>query len=182
MLDTLQTDLRESLAMKTILSILIVLFLAFVAAPVYAADFSLQYLAAACPVTSNNAKVVETEFGPGVQHRDGKGSDVVINCSVNPDNVNYFLWFQLIAEDNTPNGYATATLWRAKTDRPAPGLAEQLAQVTTTDAPGVQIAFNNEFELTADPGHYVYWIEIRIVRTSADAVVRVYSTALMDVL
>ena len=60
--------------MKTILSILIVLFLALVAAPVYAADFSLQYLAAACPVSSNNAKVVETEFGPGVQHRDGKGA------------------------------------------------------------------------------------------------------------
>ena len=59
---------------------------------------------------------------------------------------------------------------------------EQRAQVTTTDAPGVQIAFNNEFELTADPDHYVYWIEIRIVRTSPDAVVRVYSTALMDVL
>ena len=60
--------------------------------------------------------------------------------------------------------------------------SEQLGQVTTTDAPGVQIAFNNEFELTADPGHYVYWIEIRIVRTSPDAVVRVYSTTLKDVL
>jgi len=169
--------------MKTIRCLLIVLFLALVATPIYAEDFVLQYLAAACPVASkNNSQVVETEFGPGVQHRAGKGSDVVIHCSVNPDNVNYFLWFQLIAEDNTPNGYATATLWRANTGRPAPGLAEQLAQVTTTDAPGVQIAFNNEFELTADPGHYVYWIEIRIVRTSADAVVRVYSTALMDVL
>jgi hypothetical protein len=168
--------------MKTILSILIVLFLAFVAPPVYAADFSLQYLAAACPVASKNAKVVETQFGPGVQHRDGKGGDVVIHCSVNPDNVNYFLWFQLIAEDNTPNGYATATIWRASTDEPAPGPAEQLAQVTTTDAPGVQIAFNNEFELTADPDHYVYWIEIRIVRSSPDAVVRVYSTTLKDVL
>ena len=181
MLDTLQTDVRESLAMKTIRCLFIGLFLAL-GTPVYAADFSLQYLAAACPVARNNAKVVETEFGPGVQHRDGKGSDVVIHCSVNPDNVNYFLWFQLIAEDNTPNGYATATLWRANTDQPAPGPAEQLAQVTTTDAPGVQIAFNNEFELTADPGHYVYWIEIRIVRTSPDAVVRVYSTTLKDVL
>ena len=139
MLDTLPTDLRESLAMKTILSILIVLFLALVAAPVYAADFSLQYLAAACPVASNNAKVVETEFGPGVQHRDGKGSDVVIRCSVNPDNVNYFLWFQLIAEDNTPNGYATATLWRAYTGRPAPGLAEQLAQATNDSLHAPQV-------------------------------------------
>ena len=182
MLDTLQTDLRKSSAMKTIRYLLIVLFLALVAAPVYAADFALQYLAAACPVASNNAKVVETEFGPGLQHREGKGGDVVIHCSVNPDNVNYFLWFQLVAEDNTPNGYATSTLFRANTDDPVPGPAEQLAQVTTTDAPGVQIAFNNEFELTADPGHYVYWIEIRIVRTSPDAVVRVYSTALMDVL
>ena len=168
--------------MKAILSILIVLFLALVAPPLYAADFSLQYLAAACSAAGNNAKVVKTEFGPGVQHRDGKGSDVVIHCSVNPDNVNYFLWFQLIAEDNTPNGYATATIWRANTDEPAPGPAEQLAQVTTTDAPGVQIAVNNEFELTADPGHYVYWIEIRIVRTSPDAIVRVYSTTLKDVL
>src|SRR4029453_7483550 len=104
--------------MKTIHSILSVLFLALVATSVYAADFSLQYLAAACPVASNNAKVVETEFGPGVQHRDRKGSDVVIRCSGNPDNVNYFLWFQLIAEDNTPNGYATATIWRANTDKP----------------------------------------------------------------
>ncbi len=168
--------------MKTFRCLVIVLFLALLATQTYAADFSLQYLAAACPVLSNNARVVETQFGPGVQHRDGKGSDVVIRCSVNPDNVNYFLWFQLIAEDNTPNGYATATLWRAKTDEPAPDPAEQLAQVTTTDAPGVQIAFNNELELTADPGHYVYWIEIRIVRTSPDAVVTVYSTTLKDVL
>jgi hypothetical protein len=107
---------------------------------------------------------------------------VVLHCSVNPDSVNYFNWFQLIAEDNTPNGYATATIWRANTDRPAPGPSEQLGQVTTTDAPGVQIAFNNEFELTADVANYVYWIEIRIVRTSPDAVVRVYSVTLKDVL
>ena len=182
MLDPIQVDLRKSSAMKIIRYLLIVLFLALVAAPVYAADFALQYLAAACPVAGKNAKVVETEFGPGVRHRDKKGGDVVIRCSVNPDNVNYFLWFQLVAEDNTANGYATATLFRANTDDPVPGPAEELAQVTTTDAPGVQVAYNNEFELTADPDHYVYWIEIRIVRSSPDAVVTVYSTTIKDVL
>jgi hypothetical protein len=167
--------------MKTIRCLLIVLFLALVATPIYAEEFVLQYLAAACPVASkNNSQVVETEFGPGVQHRDGKGSDVVIHCSINPDAVNFFNWFQLVAEDNTPNGYATATVWRAKTSVPGP--PERLDQVTTTDAPGVQVAVNNLFEVIADVENYVYWIEIRIVRTSPDAAVTVYSVTLKDVL
>ena len=109
---------------------------------------------------------MQTEFGPGVQHRDGKGSDVVIYCSINADPHDFFNWLQLVAEDNTPNGYATATVWRAKTGDFAPGPAERLDQVTTTDAPGVQVAFNNLFEFFADVENYVYWMEIRIVRTS----------------
>jgi hypothetical protein len=178
-MDTLRTDLLESLAMMAIRYILIVPFLALVGKPAYAED-QLQYLAAASPVTSkNNSQVVETEFGPGVQHREGKLTDVVIRCSIDANVVNDFCWLQLVAEDNTPNGYATATLWRANTTVPSP--AEQLHQVMTTDKPGVRVAFNNNFAVTLDAEDYVYWMEIRIVRTSPDAVVTVYSTALKNV-
>jgi hypothetical protein len=166
--------------MKTIRCLLIVLFLALIAKPAYAQDFWLQYLAAACPVASkNNSQVVETEFGPGVQHRGGKISDVVLHCSINAEDVNDFDWLQLVAEDNTRDGYATATVWRMNTINPSP--AEQLTQVRTADQPGVQVAFFNEFALHLDVEDYVYWMEIRIVRASPDAVVTVYSTALKDV-
>jgi len=167
--------------MKPKRSILIVLFLVLAANPIYADDFWLQYLAAACPVASkNNSQVVETEFGPGVQHRDGKLTDVVLYCSINADTSNYFDWLQVVAEDNTSNGYATATVWRMNTSSPSP--AEQLYQVKTSDQPGVQVAFNNEVDFSVDVADYVYWMEIRIVRTSPDAVITVYNASLKDVL
>jgi hypothetical protein len=104
---------------------------------------------------------------------------VVIHCSINADFDNEFCWLQLVAEDNTRDGYATATLWRANTTNPS--LAELLHQVKTTDQGGAQVAFINNFAVTLDVVDYVYWMEIRIVRTSPDAVVTVYSTTLKDV-
>ena len=165
--------------MKRILLCLVALLLAPMAKLVYADDFDVQFLAAACPPANGaDAKVVVTAAGPGVQHRDGSLKDVVIYCPINADYSNFFNWLQLVAEDNTPNGYAQVTLWRMNTSEPR--RAEALYSAMTVDKPGLQIAFNDNVYDTLDVENYVHWIEIRIVRTSADAGVRVFSTGLKD--
>jgi hypothetical protein len=166
--------------MKRILFCFSALLFASMAKPTYADDYEIQFLAAACSLVNRpDAKVVVTAQGPGVQHRDGSLKDVIILCPINADVINFFNWLQLVAEDNTPNGYAEATLWRMNTYQPMP--AQALYRVTTVDQPGVQIAVNYDVYDTLDVENYVYWIEIRIVRTSADAVVTVYSVGLLNV-
>ena len=56
-----------------------------------------------------------------------------------------------------------------------------LYSTTTSDQPGVQIAVNDTLYDTLDEEQYVYWIDVRLVRTTPDASVIVYSTGLKDV-
>jgi len=99
-------------------------------------------------------------------------------CSFLPGS-RFFNWLQLVAEDNTPDAYAQATLWRMDTVSPRPPVP--LYSTTTSDQPGVQIAVNDTLYDTLDEEQYVYWIEVRLVRTTPDASVIVYSTGLKDV-
>lgn len=157
-----------------------VVALAFAAAPIFADDFYEQFLVAACPSANPaRSRVVVTAKGPGVRHKDGSIEDVVIYCQIHADFSNYFNWLQLIAEDNTPDGYAQATLWR--TSIVSPRAPEALFSTTTSDKPGVQIAFNDQLNETLDVSYYVYWIEVRLVRTTTTASVIAYTTGLLDV-
>jgi hypothetical protein len=54
--------------------------------------------------------------------------------------------------------------------------------VTTSNVAGVQIASDAGLDDTLDEYQYVYWIEVRLNRSSSAATVTVYSVALMDVL
>ena len=45
----------------------------------------------------------------------------------------------------------------------------------------MQIAVNNTLYDTLNEEQYVYWIDVRLVRTTPDASVIVYSTGLKDV-
>ena len=153
---------------------------AFAAAPIFADDFYEQFLVAACPSANPaRSRVVVTANGPGVRHKDGSIEDVVIYCQIHADQTNFFNWLQLIAEDNTPDAYAQATLWRM--DILSPRAPQELYSTTTSDKPGVQIAVNDRLYDSLDESQYVYWIEVRLVRTTTTASVIVYSTGLMDV-
>ena len=146
----------------------------------FADDFEEQFLLAACPSANPTlSRVVVTANGPGVRHKPGSVQDVVLFCQVHADASNFFNWLQLVAEDNTPDAYAQATLWRMDTVSPRPPVP--LYSTTTSDQPGVQIAVNDTLYDTLDEEQYVYWIDVRLVRTTPDASVIVYSTGLKDV-
>lgn len=140
-----------------------------------------QFLTAACSSANPaRSRVVVTANGPGVQHREGSLENVVVYCQVHDDDVpNFYDWLQLVAEDNTPDGYAQATLWRMDTESRSP--PEAWYSVRTSDQPGVQTAVNDTLYDSLDEQRYVYWIEVRLVRRTPDATVIVYNTALKDV-
>ena len=166
--------------MQRIILRIAVAALAFAAAPIFAGDFYEQFLLAACPSANPaRSRVVVTAKGPGVRHKEGSIQDVVIYCQIHAVFGNYFNWLQLIAEDNTPDAYAQATLWR--TSILSPSAPEALFSTTTSDKPGVQIAFNDQLDGTLDVSDYVFWIEVRLVRTTATASVIAYTAGLLDV-
>lgn len=47
---------------------------------------------------------------------------------------------------------------------------EELYSTTTSDKPGLQIAFNDTLYDSLDESQYVYWIEVRLVRTTPDRI------------
>jgi hypothetical protein len=154
--------------------------LALAAAPAGAVDFNEQFLAAACtPAQPNRALTAVDANGVGVRHRPGSTRDVILYCQIDAAESNYFNWLQLIAADDTPDGYARATLWR--TNILAPAAPEALYTVTTSDQAGVQTAVNAGLDGSLNEYQYAYWIELRLVRSDPDASVVVYATALMDV-
>lgn len=153
---------------------------AFAAAPIFADDFYEQFLLAACPPANPAlSEVVVTPNGPGVRHKEGSIEDVVIFCQIHADQANFFNWLQLIAEDNTPDAYAQVALWRMNII--TPGVVEKLYSKKTINKPGLQIAVNANFATELDESQYVYWLEVRLVRTTTTASVTVYSTGLLDV-
>jgi len=90
----------------------------------FADDFEEQFLLAACPSANPTlSRVVVTANGPGVRHKPGSVQDVVLFCQVHADASNFFNWLQLVAEDNTPDAYAQATLWRMDTVSPGAACA-----------------------------------------------------------
>jgi hypothetical protein len=152
-----------------------------------AQDFDHHFLAAACtqitgPDGRVRGQIVVTPDGVAVQHQAAVTRDVVLFCNVDPATVHFFNVFQVIAEDNTPTGSVSATLYRANADGGGPPTA--LATVTTTDQAGVQVAQN-----FVAPGieslneiFYYYYIVVTVHREQLTDVVRVYAVSLRDVL
>lgn len=147
-------------------------------------DFNEQHLVAACATDSpSNGKIksmtVTTSNGVGVRHRGTLTGDAVLYCQIDADEQNYFNWFQIVAEDNTSTGSVTATLYRQ--DILSPSAPVAMASVTTGNQAGVQIA-STSLDDSLNEYQYVYWIEVRLNRTSSASTVTAYSVALMDVL
>jgi hypothetical protein len=147
-------------------------------------DFNEQFLVAACsPDVPASGKIrsatVATSNGIGVRHRGQLVGDAVLYCQIDADESNYFNWLQVVAEDNTATGSVTATLYRQ--DILGPGAPQAMYSVTTTNQAGVQIASNAGIDDELNEYQYVYWIEVRLNRSSSASTVTVYSVALMDV-
>ena len=151
-------------------------------------DFYQHHLLASCSLAPPDRGVpVTTANGVGMTHRAGVGLDVVMYCPIDSGDASpTFNWLKVNAEDNTPNGYVTATLYRQQAGFYVFTPPEVIASVTTTDMPGVQEAGtspSDEFYLMPlDDMSYVYWIEVRIHRTSTSANLIAYVVSLMDVL
>jgi len=148
-------------------------------------DFNEQFLVAACtPDSPASGKVKSATFttpnGIGVRHKGALTGDAVLYCQIDAaePTQNYFNWMQIVGEDNTSTGSITATLYRQNILAPSAPVA--MASVTTTDKAGVQIA-SVDLDDTLDEYTYVYWIEVRLSRSSSASMVTAYSVALMDV-
>ena len=147
-------------------------------------DFNEQFLVAACsPEIPASGKIRSTSLttsnGVGVRHRGALVGDAVLYCQIDADEQNYFNWMQIVAEDNTSTGSITATLYRQ--DILSPSAPVAMGTVTTTNQAGVQIAYTS-LDDSLNEYQYVYWIEVRLSRTSSASTVTAYSVALMDVL
>ncbi len=148
-------------------------------------DFNEQFLAAACvPAVTGDAApatvVTRTPNGIGVTLLTGFAGEATLLCQVDASESNYFNWLQIVAEDDSPEASAVATLYRQDIETPGP--AEALYRVRTVDGDGLQIAFNNGLDDTLLEFNYLYWIEIRLRRTNPGAPLIIYSAGLMDVL
>ena len=148
-------------------------------------DFNEQFLVAACtPDSPASGKVKSATFttpnGIGVRHKGTLTGDAVLYCQIDASEPtqNYFNWMQIVAEDNTSTGSITATLYRQNILVPSAPVA--MASVTTSNQAGVQIAAT-DLDDTLDEYTYVYWIEVRLSRSSSASMVTAYSVALMDV-
>jgi len=150
-------------------------------------DFDHHFLAAACtqqPASNGRlfGRVVRTANGVAIEHRPNLTGEVVLFCNVDPSVTHFFNMFQIIAEDNTPTGSVTATLYQANAD--GGGAPVALVSVTTTDQSGVQVAQNfgdpNIEELNEI--FFRYYVEIVIHRDLLTDVVLVYAVSLRDVL
>ena len=147
-------------------------------------DFNEQFLVAACsPDVPASGKIrsstAVTANGVGVRHRGALIGDAVLYCQIDADESNYFNWLQIVAEDNTTTGSITATLYRQ--DILSPGAPVAMGSVTTGNQAGVQIA-STSLDDSLNEYQYVYWIEVKLNRTSSASTVTVYSVAIMDVL
>lgn len=147
-------------------------------------DFNEQFLVAACsPDVPASGKIrsatVATSNGIGVRHRGALIGDAVLYCQIDAAEANYFNWLQVVAEDNTATGSVTATLYRQDILTPSAPVA--MYSVTTTNQAGVQVAANSGVDDSLNEYQYVYWIEVRLNRTSTASTVTVYNVALMDV-
>jgi|GEM_PF-6545534 len=140
-------------------------------------DFNEHFLAASC--TGRNLKIVNTPNGPAVESATGNPGTTVLYCNVDAEDTNYFNWIQLIAEDDTPNGSITASLYQQDLNGGGPVL---LRSVSTTDQAGIQVAskFVNGFSLNEYSYHY--YITITLTRTAAGGTLRAYAASIMDVL
>ena len=162
-----------------LLCTLVGIFLA-TASDVRASDFYEQFAAVGCHATGGASEVVVTTHGPAVQPSGSGLDDVVLYCPVHVDGSNFFNALQIVAEDNTPDAYAQATLWEAPVVSPFTP-AHPLATIRTRNKPGLQVGVNTQALYdTLDESKFVYWIEVRIVRTNPAAVVSVYSMGLLD--
>jgi hypothetical protein len=177
--------MNGSLKVSVVVSAFLTLGVAI--APAQAFDFNEQHLVAACtPLIPDNGRpktaTVTTANGPGVRHRASLIGDVFLYCQLDIEepNQNYFNWLQVVADDNTASGSVTATLYRQDILNPAPPVA--MYSVTTANQAGVQIASNAGLDDSLNEYQYVYWIEVKLSRSSSSANVTVYSVALMDVL
>jgi hypothetical protein len=148
-------------------------------------DFNEQFLVASCsPDVPASGKIrsatVATSNGIGVRHRGQLIGDAILYCQIDAaePNQNYFNWLQIVAEDNTSTGSVTATLYRQNILTPSAPVA--MYSVTTTNQAGVQIAATSADD-SLDEYTYVYWIEVRLNRTSSASTVTAYNVALMDV-
>ena len=149
-------------------------------------DFNEQHLVAACsPEIPASGKIRSTSLstpnGIGVRHRGALIGDAVLYCQIDASDpsYNYFNWLQIVGEDNTSTGSITATLYRQNILSPSAPVA--MASVTTTNQAGVQIA-STSLDDSLNEYTYVYWIEVRLSRSSSASTVTAYSVALMDVL
>jgi hypothetical protein len=176
--------------MKALGSVLVVTALATlpgIPRSAWATDFDHHFLAAACtqrPLPNGRlpGRVTTTPNGVAVEHNPNFTGDVVLYCNVDPAVTHFFNMFQIIAEDNTPTGSVTATLYQASAD--GGGAPVALVTVTTTDQPGVQVAqdFGDPDIESLNEIFYRYYVEIVIRRSSPTDVVRVYAVSLRDVL
>ncbi|MBI4638215.1 MAG: hypothetical protein HY727_17905 [Candidatus Rokubacteria bacterium] len=155
--------------------------------PARATDFDHHFLAATCvqKMAANGrpiGEIVTTANGVAVQHRANSTEDLVLYCNVDPAGTHFFNMFQILAEDNTPTGSVTATLYQANAD--GGGAPVALATVATTDQAGVQVAqnFGDPDIETLNEIFFRYYIEIVVQRQSPGDVVRVYAVSLRDVL
>lgn len=154
---------------------------------VRAQDFDHHFLAAACtqaPSASGRlaGQVVRTANGVAMQHHPGMTGKLVLFCNVDPAVTHFFNMFQIIAEDSSPTGSVTATLYRALAD--GAGAPVALVSVSTTDQPAVQVAqdFGNPNIESLSEIFFLYYIEIVLHRELTTDVIRVYSVSLRDVL
>jgi hypothetical protein len=143
-------------------------------------DFDAHWLAAGCTRTQGKAVTVNTEWGPAIQHAGGSVGAVTLYCNVAADA--YHNLIQLWAEDSTADGSVTASLYRQAVTEDVLGAPELVIAVTTTDQPGLQRAelFGEIGDL--DESRYLYYLRLRLSRTTVQDVVRVYNVGLRDVL
>ena len=154
---------------------------------VWAQDFDHHFLAAACTQTPTAngrlaGQVVKTANGVAVQHHPSVTGNLVLFCNVDPATTHFFNMFQIIAEDNSPTGSVTATLYRANAD--GGGAPVALVSDSTTDQPGVQVAqnFGDPDIESLSEFFFLYYIGIVLHRELTTDVIRVYSVSLRDVL
>ncbi len=162
--------------------------LLFLAVPDANATFDVNFLVATCArdTTGLPARTVRTPNGVGVTFAGSAVGDVILLCQINVEPGSGFLELRLVAQDNTPGGSATATLFRQEvrdffgSEDSAP--PEALVSVTTSDQPGVQNADTIDPDLLngLDEFRFVFWIEVRLHRTSPTALIIVYNVALDD--
>jgi len=154
---------------------------------VWAQDFDHHFLAAACtqvpgPGGRLHGQVVNTPNGLAVEHHPNFTGNIALLCNVDPATTHFFNMFQIIAEDNSPTGSVTATLYRASAD--GGGAPVALASVSTTDQPGVQVAqnFGDPDIESLNEIFFLYYIVIVLHRELITDVIRVFSVSLRDVL